>query len=302
MGKRIDLTGQHFGYWTVLNYSHSKDGQTYWNCRCKCGTEKAIRGYCLRNNKSKSCGCASMEKGLHLLNQRFSHLIVEKQLPSKNWKTYWLCKCDCGSYCKKYGSDLISGKATNCGCISKKNLSDAGKKRWHDLTGQKVGLLTIIKRIEDKIYNNKSYVNYLCKCECGKEVEITGAALSAGQISCGCLRRSRGEYQIFQTLNNLKCNFQEQYKITLKNRTNRFFDFAIIKNNTLIGLIEFDGQQHYEEVSIFNKTLEENQLRDSQKNQWAMENNIPLLRISYKNYKNIFFIIDNFLKEIKYYE
>ena len=55
--------------------------------------------------------------------------VVEKQLPSKNWKTYWLCKCDCGKYCKKYGNDLISGKATNCGCISKKNLSDAGKKR-----------------------------------------------------------------------------------------------------------------------------------------------------------------------------
>ena len=32
-----------------------------WMCRCKCGTERAVRGYNLRNGTSKSCGCLSAE-------------------------------------------------------------------------------------------------------------------------------------------------------------------------------------------------------------------------------------------------
>lgn len=301
MAKRTDLTGQQFEYWTVLNYAYSKDGQTYWNCKCRCGAEKAVRGSALKKGKSKSCGCYAREKSsLKLIGQRFGYLIVEKQLPSKNWKTRWLCKCDCGEYCEKNGTDLVSGNVVSCGCERRKQLSIIGKKTFHDLTGQKKGLLTVIKRIEDKTYNNKPYVNYLCECECGKEIEVTASALSAGQISCGCLKRSRGEYQIFTFLKENGYDFQEQYKIVLDSGKNRYFDFALINNENVIGLIEFDGQQHFEEVAIFNKNLANNQERDQQKNQWSIDNNIPLLRISYKDYKNIESILKNFIKEINY--
>lgn len=301
MAKRMDLTGQQFEYWTVLNYVYSKNGQAYWNCKCKCGVEKIIRGSALRQGRSKSCGCYAREKSsLKLVGQRFGSLVVEKQLPSKNWRTRWLCKCDCGKYCEKKGSDLKNESAVSCGCEWKKKLSIIGKKNFHDLTGQKKGLLTVVKRIEDKIYNNKSYVNYLCRCECGKDIEVTASALSAGQISCGCLKRSRGEYQIFTFLKENGYDFQEQYKIVLDNGKNRYFDFALINNENVVGLIEFDGQQHFEEVAIFNKNLANNQERDQQKNQWSIDNNIPLLRISYKDYKNIKSILKNFIKEINY--
>lgn len=102
VAKRMDLTGQQFEYWTVLSYAYSKNDQVYWNCKCKCGIEKVVRGATLRQGKSKSCGCYAREKSsLKLVGQRFGSLVVEKQLPSKKWKTRWLCKCDCGEYCEK---------------------------------------------------------------------------------------------------------------------------------------------------------------------------------------------------------
>ena len=53
-----DLTGQKFGYLTVLEqcekipYRHR-----YWKCQCKCGKIKSIDEYNLIKGKSISCGC-----------------------------------------------------------------------------------------------------------------------------------------------------------------------------------------------------------------------------------------------------
>lgn len=37
-----------------------------------------------------------MPKALDITNERFGSLIAIKKVASKNGKTYWLCKCDCG--------------------------------------------------------------------------------------------------------------------------------------------------------------------------------------------------------------
>lgn len=37
-----------------------------------------------------------MPKALNLKGQRFGKLIAIKKAKSKNGKTYWLCRCDCG--------------------------------------------------------------------------------------------------------------------------------------------------------------------------------------------------------------
>lgn len=38
-----------------------------------------------------------MPKALNLTNQKFGRLTAIKKAPSKNNKTYWLCKCECGN-------------------------------------------------------------------------------------------------------------------------------------------------------------------------------------------------------------
>jgi hypothetical protein len=38
-----------------------------------------------------------MPKALDITNQRFGKLVAISKAASKNGKTYWLCKCDCGN-------------------------------------------------------------------------------------------------------------------------------------------------------------------------------------------------------------
>jgi hypothetical protein len=61
--------------------------------------------------------------------------------------------------------------------------------RFIDLTGQKFGRLTVIKRIENGLCNR---TRWCCKCDCGNEVGVFSRGLISGQTnSCGCYKRQR---------------------------------------------------------------------------------------------------------------
>lgn len=65
MGKFKDLTGQKFGNWLVLEYA----GNSYWICKCTCGSEiirKVYRGSLL---KGASYGCGHCNRGIVKRNQ-----------------------------------------------------------------------------------------------------------------------------------------------------------------------------------------------------------------------------------------
>lgn len=67
MGQFIDLTGQRFGRWTVINrapdhFTKSGNRITMWNCICDCGNEKAVIANSLRKGTTFSCGCYSAEQ------------------------------------------------------------------------------------------------------------------------------------------------------------------------------------------------------------------------------------------------
>ena len=57
----INLTGQCFGRWSVLRFSHRINRQSYWECRCECGREKVVFYFSLTHGKSRSCGCLAKE-------------------------------------------------------------------------------------------------------------------------------------------------------------------------------------------------------------------------------------------------
>lgn len=60
MSRRLqDISGQTFNMLTVLKPTRvSEHGQSYWLCRCECGTEKEVRRSHLVDGGVKSCGCA----------------------------------------------------------------------------------------------------------------------------------------------------------------------------------------------------------------------------------------------------
>lgn len=59
--------------------------------------------------------------------------------------------------------------------------------RFIDLTGQRFGRLTVIKRVEN---SKGGCVQWLCRCECGKRSIVASTNLKSGHtISCGCWKR-----------------------------------------------------------------------------------------------------------------
>lgn len=59
----IDLSGQKFGRWTVIEQAgNSPRGAALWLSLCICGATGHPSGTDLRSGKSTSCGCASVEK------------------------------------------------------------------------------------------------------------------------------------------------------------------------------------------------------------------------------------------------
>ena len=56
--------------------------------------------------------------------------------------------------------------------------------RQIDLTGQRFHFITFIKRVEN---NRHRKIQYLCRCDCGKELIIWANSLRTGHTkSCGC--------------------------------------------------------------------------------------------------------------------
>ena len=65
MGKKIDLTGQTFGEWTVLSDSGKRmGGFILWDCRCSCGRVVPVIGSNLRRGLTSSCGMCKNVYGL----------------------------------------------------------------------------------------------------------------------------------------------------------------------------------------------------------------------------------------------
>ena len=132
MARYVDLTGQKFGRWTVLNITdkRTKNRSIIWHCKCQCGNEKDVDSYTLRSGQSKSCGCLNKEKAaqrcrqtrLDLTGKRFGKLVALYPIYSglKNEHTKWHCKCDCGNECDIDMGNLRSGKSQSCGCVQSK--------------------------------------------------------------------------------------------------------------------------------------------------------------------------------------
>lgn len=61
----IDLTGQRFGKWTVVDEAARPDSPlTYWNVLCDCGRRSAVPGPAMRRGRSSCCtSCRGITHG-----------------------------------------------------------------------------------------------------------------------------------------------------------------------------------------------------------------------------------------------
>lgn len=113
---------------------------------------------------------------------------------------------------------------------------------------------------------------------------------------------SKAEKKIAEILECENIEFKSEYTFKDLKGTLKLlpFDFAILKDGSLKGIIEFDGKQHFEAIKMFGgeEGLAITQQNDYKKNQYCKDNKIPLRRISYKEEKHLKDIILTFADEI----
>lgn len=103
-----------------------------------------------------------MGKIKNIIGEKYGKLTVIEQLDERrNGKVLWLCKCECGGFCKSYKSTLDVGDIKSCGCLLQENitkLSIINKK--HSLSSDR--LYKIFYKMKERCgnKNNKNYNQY----------------------------------------------------------------------------------------------------------------------------------------------
>ena len=123
---------------------------------------------------------------IDLTGQTFNNLTVIRKADNQNGqKTMWICKCACGAETTASTTDLKSGHKKSGGCRKK-------RPNAKDLTGQRFGRLTVIKRNGT---NQHRRAIWRCKCDCGKYTNVNAPDLLSGNTkSCGCWGREKHKY------------------------------------------------------------------------------------------------------------
>lgn len=233
-----------------------------------------------------------MGKLIDLTGQQFGDLLVLERgedVPDGNkMKPGWKCKCLlCGRIKTISGKNLRNGKSTSCGCVR-------GGRLLKNEIDNKYGLLTVVKKMPS---DERGAAQWLCQCECGAKTIVSGGNLRSGRTkSCGCLS-SLGERELSQFLEKYQINYVKQFSfpdLFYKNQGYPLrFDIAVLsKDNSLLFLIEYQGQQHYWNTD-FGK--EQREVTDEMKINYCQQHNVKLKIISYKD--NIEEKINTFLKE-----
>lgn len=121
---------------------------------------------------------------------------------------------------------------------------------------------------------------------CGNSYEMSKNQFVTKNQRCTFCSASVGEQLIqnYFNKNNLHYLFDRKYQGESEclNKTGSplRFDFQIINYlGNVCAIVEFDGNQHYQDVKYFNQTKKENQILDKIKNDFCLEQNIPLLRL-----------------------
>lgn len=96
MPKFEDLTGQRFGYLTVIKKAgKNKSDKILWLCKCDCGKLKIIQGASLKNGRTKSCGCLRKKGARRTHGFKYTRLYciwqgIKKRCLNKNTSNYYI--------------------------------------------------------------------------------------------------------------------------------------------------------------------------------------------------------------------
>jgi hypothetical protein len=130
-----------------------------------------------------------MGKYHNLVGQKRGRLTVIRDVGRDKWgNVIWECKCNCGNLKTVSAFELSPNKkrgTRSCGCLHKEKV---GEVTGIDLTGQRFTRLLVIRKVE----GNWKHWYWLCKCDCGKEIIVSGQELRSKHTkSCKCWQKDK---------------------------------------------------------------------------------------------------------------
>ena len=133
-------------------------------------------------------------------------------------------------------------------------------------------------------YTNTNLPTTILHYKCNKTFVRKARKHLEGQYCPHC-KYSKGEEKIIRYLIKHKIEYKREYRL---DNDKKRFDFYLPKLNILL---EYDGEQHFRPIKAWGGDERfKTQIRnDNYKTKLAKQNNIPLIRISYKDFTDMEF-------------
>lgn len=155
MSKLVDMTGQKFGRWTVVErVTRGASGHTRWLCECVCGSTSIIHAHQLRQGRRtrcRRCFAADVTRARTMARSPIS--LQERYLKRRE-------------YMLKYQREWHRRRSGGGTLVRRK-----------DLLGQRIGDWTVIA---DAGLTKFKKGRWLCRCACGTEQAVTQESLAKG--------------------------------------------------------------------------------------------------------------------------
>lgn len=320
----IKLRREGFGYKAVARKLGVTRSSVRSFCNTKRGKEAAITGELGKTPEKKPslctwCGkehyrefgykyCSSECKALAKEERRAKKMVAvcptcgKSFVKDKNNRIYCQKECRyktinceyCGKEFKRPVGSLNKTCSQKCAGLLERRTHEDYVKEFNSIHKGWLSILEPYTKSEDRLG---------VKClKCGNIFTARADKLiNKNKLSkCpNCTRTSSsGEERVARWLNKNNIDYKRHQTFEgLRNINRLSYDFAVYDGAEITTLIEYHGRQHYEPIEVMGGTEEfkRQKLHDTMKENYARENGIELIVISYKQYSKTEKILEGVL-------
>lgn len=240
-----------------------------------------------RYHKSNIYSIENIHK--YIINNDLKYILVSTEYIDANKKLEFICNNNHSCYISWHNFNH-ERRCNKCYSISKRKTDEEFRSELFDKYNGEYSLIEEYKNNRDKIL--------FLHNTCGTYFKTRPFNILGRGDGCPICSISKGERKCIDWLNSNNYKYEREYifddLISDKNAFLRY-DFAVfIKDKTF--LIEYDGEFHFRNV-FDEDAFKRRKMLDRQKDNYALDNNMSLLRIPYWEYENTEKILNEALLE-----
>ena len=283
------LTYEEVRHYVQQNSKSTLISESYTNTqeklhfRCECGSDfyASFKHFKYSNQKQcKECGYSNGANKQRDTHENFVKIVKnilgeEYEVLSKyqnNSTDIKMLHKKCGREYTQKASKIKSGQRCSHCYAPKKRTIEEVRKEVFSICGDSL-----------ELYDYKGSEEVLLKCSCGHILKRTMSQIRKRKGAfCSKCKSSVGARIIENFLTSHSIKYEKEYRFQdCKFKKELPFDFYLPDYNTCI---EYDGEQHFRPLKHWGgeKSFQIRKTRDKIKDNFCKENNIKLLRISYK--------------------